>query len=637
MAYNKTKLFEVPKISDRVTFIYVEHAKINCVDGAVTVAESRGIVRIPAAIIGILLLGPGTDISHRAMVLLGESGASVAWVGEYGIRNYAHGRSLSHSSRFLEVQANLVSNTRTRLRVAREMYQMRFPNEDVSALTMQQLRAKEGARIRKLYRNMSEEYHVQWDGRTYDPDNYEGGDPVNQALSSANVALYGLTYSAVAAMGMSAGLGFVHTGHDLSFVYEIAAPLYSKKLGRPPIDPVILVKYLLVGFLYGIPSERQIELRIQTDIALRWYLGLDLFDHVPDHSTISQLRRRKPAFRNVFRRLFEEVVRQCIEKGLVSGRVVATDSTHVKANASLASEELVEVTESPAAYWERLNAYEQEAAAELHRKCGKTPKRKRSKPLKRRIYRSRKRISRTDPEAGHMNRPGKPVGQYYLSHQTLDTDHGIILDVAVTAGDVNDATPYLDQIERVNNSVIPIQTATADAAYDFPLAHRVLDDIGIAFFVRPQLQHDIAQTQIQRSAFRYEETIDAYICPSGNLLPLKNLHRTSGGLSWLYRPNRKDCLSCPLRERCMTSSGLVRTISHSYFRQAVEKNLSRRDDPAYKDALRKRQIWCEGTFAAQKRGHNLTRILRRGLEAAEDHCLLSATVMNLIRMIKAMG
>ena len=232
MAYNKTKLFEVPKISDRVTFIYVEHAKINCVDGAVTVAESRGIVRIPAAIIGILLLGPGTDISHRAMVLLGESGASVAWVGEYGIRNYAHGRSLSHSSRFLEVQANLVSNTRTRLRVAREMYQMRFPNEDVSALTMQQLRAKEGARIRKLYRNMSEEYHVQWDGRTYDPDNYEGGDPVNQALSSANVALYGLTYSAVAAMGMSAGLGFVHTGHDLSVVYDVA-DLYKAEITVP--------------------------------------------------------------------------------------------------------------------------------------------------------------------------------------------------------------------------------------------------------------------------------------------------------------------------------------------------------------------------------------------------------------------
>lgn len=93
---------------------------------------------------------------------------------------------------------------------------------------------------------------------------------------------------------------------DLSFVYEETAHLYSRKYGRPPIDPVVLVKYLLVGFLYAIPSERQIERRVQTDVALRWYLGLDLLERVPDHGTISQLRRRKPAFRKVFRRLFEE-------------------------------------------------------------------------------------------------------------------------------------------------------------------------------------------------------------------------------------------------------------------------------------------------------------------------------------------
>ena len=123
------------------------------------------------------------------------------------------------------------------------------------------------------------------------------------------------------------------------------------------------MKYLLVGFLYGIPSERQIEQRIQTDIALRWYLGLDLFDRVPDHSTVSQLRRRKPSFRKVFRQLFEEIVRQCIEKGLFSGRVVGTDSTHVRANASRASEELVEAVEEAGVYWERLDTYEEEGAA----------------------------------------------------------------------------------------------------------------------------------------------------------------------------------------------------------------------------------------------------------------------------------
>lgn len=94
--------------------------------------------------------------------------------------------------------------------------------------------------------------------------------------------------------------GLVPAGHllrkldailDFSFVYEETAGLYHQRCGRPPIDPVVLVKYLLVGFLYGIPSKRQIEQRIQTDAALRWYLGLDLFDRVPDHSTISQLRR----------------------------------------------------------------------------------------------------------------------------------------------------------------------------------------------------------------------------------------------------------------------------------------------------------------------------------------------------------
>ena len=134
---------------------------------------------------------------------------------------------------------------------------------------------------------------------------------------------------------------------DLSFIHEETAHLYNRRYGCPPIAPVVLVKYLLVGYLYGIPSERQIEQRIQTDVALRWYLGLDLFDRVPDHSTISQLRRRKPSFRKIFRRLFEEVVRQCIEKGLVSGRLAATDSTHVKANASRASEHLVEMPEEP--------------------------------------------------------------------------------------------------------------------------------------------------------------------------------------------------------------------------------------------------------------------------------------------------
>lgn len=228
----KTELMELARISDRITFIYIEHAKINRQDSAITVIEKRGIVRIPAALISVLFLGPGTDVSHRAMELIGDTGTSIVWVGERGVRHYAHGRALSHSSRFLERQASLVSNTRTRLKVARKMYQMRFPGEDVSELTMQQLRGREGARIRRLYREQSTRYNVKWSGRSYDPDDFEGGTPINQALSASHVSLYGLVYSIIVALGASPGLGFVHTGHDLSFVYDLA-DLYKAEVTIP--------------------------------------------------------------------------------------------------------------------------------------------------------------------------------------------------------------------------------------------------------------------------------------------------------------------------------------------------------------------------------------------------------------------
>jgi CRISPR-associated protein Cas1 len=218
----KAELTELPRIDDRVTFIYIEHAKINRQDSAITVTDQRGIIRIPAAMVGVLLLGPGTDISHRAVELIGDTGTSMVWVGERGVRHYAHGRALAHSTRFLEKQAKLVSNKRSRLAVARKMYQMRFPNEDVSSLTMQQLRGREGARVRRAYRLYSKKYNVVWDRRNYNPDDFSSGTPVNQALSAANVALYGVVHSVIVAIGMSPGLGFVHTGHDKSFVYDIA-------------------------------------------------------------------------------------------------------------------------------------------------------------------------------------------------------------------------------------------------------------------------------------------------------------------------------------------------------------------------------------------------------------------------------
>ena len=228
----KVGLGEIGRVQDRISFLYLEHARVNRQDSAVTVADQQGTIFIPAAMVSVLMLGPGIDITHRAMELIGDSGMSVVWVGEHGVRQYAHGRPLNHSSRFLEQQAKLVSNRRTRVSVARKMYQMRFPHEDVSGLTMQQLRGKEGARIRQVYLEQSKKTSVPWKRREYKVDDFDSSTPINKALTAAHQALYGLSCSVIVALGASTGLGFVHTGHYLSFVYDFA-DLYKAQYSIP--------------------------------------------------------------------------------------------------------------------------------------------------------------------------------------------------------------------------------------------------------------------------------------------------------------------------------------------------------------------------------------------------------------------
>lgn len=222
----------LPQVADRLTFLYLERCVLNRQDSAITVADDRGTVFVPAAAISVIMLGPGTKITHRAMELIGDAGVTVIWVGEQGVRYYASGRPLTHRAALLQRQAELVSNMRMHLNVVRQMYCMRFPNEDVSRLTLQQLRGREGARIRAVYKRASKEWNVPWNGREYDPEDFTSGDPVNQALSAGHACLYGLAHAVIAALGCSPGLGFVHVGHENSFVYDIA-DLYKADITIP--------------------------------------------------------------------------------------------------------------------------------------------------------------------------------------------------------------------------------------------------------------------------------------------------------------------------------------------------------------------------------------------------------------------
>ncbi|NIH83758.1 type I-E CRISPR-associated endonuclease Cas1e [Amycolatopsis granulosa] len=239
-------LSHLTRAQDRISFLYLEHCVIHRDANAITAQDQRGTVHIPAATISTLLLGPGTTVSQQAIVLLAESGATAVWVGEHGVRYYAHGRTLTRSSRLLEVQAVLVSTDSSRLRVARHMYAMRFPGEDTSGLSMQQLRGREGARVRRLYRENAERTGVAWKRRDYSPDDFAGGTLVNQALSAANTCLYGAAHAAIVALGCAPGLGFVHTGHIRSFVFDIA-DLYKAELTIPVAFDIAAAGYADIG------------------------------------------------------------------------------------------------------------------------------------------------------------------------------------------------------------------------------------------------------------------------------------------------------------------------------------------------------------------------------------------------------
>lgn len=220
------------RVGDRISFLYAERCVVNRDGNSLTIMDQRGIAHLSATQIAALLLGPGTKITYAAMALLGDAGVSTVWVGERGVRYYAHGRPPAKSSRMAEIQAEVVTHQRKRLNCARRMYAMRFPGEDVSSLTMAQLRGREGARMKKVYEAESKRTGVYWNRRSYDPNDFESSDPINQALTAASAALYGVAHAVIAALGFVPALGVVHTGTDRSFVYDIA-DLYKAEISIP--------------------------------------------------------------------------------------------------------------------------------------------------------------------------------------------------------------------------------------------------------------------------------------------------------------------------------------------------------------------------------------------------------------------
>lgn len=412
---------------------------------------------------------------------------------------------------------------------------------------------------------------------------------------------------------------------DFSFIYEKVEALYSNT-GRPSVDPVMLVKMLLIGYLYGIESERRLEQEIRVNIAYRWFLGIELDEPVPDHSTISQLRRRKFSGTTIFQDIFDEIVRKCMEEGLVTGKLLLTDSTHIRANARNDLREVIEVPDTPSEYMQKLDreAYELGLIKEQV-EYDTTKTKKVTKSI-------------TDTDSGLLNRPGKPNAFCYLNHQTCDSENGIITDVFVTPGNVSDNVPHTARIEcQINKFDFHTKAICADAGYDSPEIYTAMSKAGIKSYIpigsTGTPQKSIDGKLYDNTEFIYDRNEDIYICPNGKTLAYSSYRKGRGRKRYISKSS--DCKSCPLKEKCIGNRQSQKTIDRHLHADILQEQRNSIDTPEYFRAMRLRQIWCEGNFAHQKEQHNLRRTFKRGIEKVTEQCLLSACALNLKRLVKA--
>lgn len=405
---------------------------------------------------------------------------------------------------------------------------------------------------------------------------------------------------------------------DFSFIRPKVEHLYCKDNGRPALDPVTLFKMLFIGYLFGIRSERRLVREIEVNVAYRWFLGLRLTDKVPDASTLSQNRRRRFRDTSVHQEIFDEVVEQAITHGLVGGRVLYTDSTHLKANANKNRFVEVEVDVTPPEYWETL----EQAIDEDRRAHGKKPLPEETAEPETKVIKQ----SLTDADSGYMVRDGKPRGFFYLDHRTVDGACNIITDTWVTAGNVHDSQPYLSRLDRQCDrfNFQPLGVGL-DAGYGTAAICKGLEErslYGVIAYRRPNKSKGL----FSKRKFEYDDEADHYLCPAGQVLIYSTTNRKG------YREYKSDpvqCRQCEHLASCTRSKSQQKVVTRHVWEDSKERIDANRLTEYGKKLYARRKETVERSFADAKElhGHRYARF--RNLPNVREQCLLEAACQNM--------
>ena len=339
---------------------------------------------------------------------------------------------------------------------------------------------------------------------------------------------------------------------------------------------------------------------------------------MPDASTLSQNRRRRFAESTIYQEIFDQIVEVAMNKGLASGTVLYSDSTHLKANANKNKFDVVEVKVKAAEYLEALDAaIDQDRAAH-----GKKP----LKPSEPEAETKEIKVSRTDPDSGYMVRDGKPKGFFYLDHRTVDGRHAIITDTHVTAANVHDSVPYLGRLDRQRERFhFPIRAVGVDAGYAAAAITQGLQErkiYGVIGYRTPTHR----EGYFYKREYRYDEKLDVYICPNGQLLPYRTTNREGYRQ---YHSDPQQCRDCPVRQKCTQSRNHIKVVTRHVWEWSRERMDQHRLSRVGKRIYKRRKETVERSFADAKQlhGHRYARF--RGLRRVQQQALLAAAAQNI--------
>ncbi|WP_102028968.1 IS1182 family transposase [Salirhabdus sp. Marseille-P4669] len=405
---------------------------------------------------------------------------------------------------------------------------------------------------------------------------------------------------------------------DFKFIIDKVKPYYSEDNGRPSLDPLVLFKMLFIGYFYGIRSERQLEKEVQLNVAYRWFLGLKLSDSVPDHTTISWNRRKRFKDTNIFQEIFDEIVTQAIDHNMVGGRVLFTDSTHLKANANKHKFSKEEVEVETREYIKELNqAIEEDRLAHGKKSLKNREEVKETKTV---------RKSNTDPESGFMSRDHKQEMFCYLDHRTTDMKYNIITDAYVTPGNVHDSVPYLERLDRqIKRFDFKVEAVALDSGYLTNPICKGLSDRSI-FGVIAHRRYHPTKGLFPKWKFEYNKEEDFYICPNGEKLSYSTTNREGYRE---YKSNPKKCAICPLLEQCTRAKNHQKVVTRHVWEEHKEKVRQNRLSSSGKMLYKFRKEKIERSFADSKQLHGLRYCRLRGLANASEQVLLTAACQNM--------